>query len=351
MSQAADFWLSSGFRLLERTDAGRLRATPDFFAAYWQRPELRPVAESCAAERALHAALTAEPLRPVAEAELAALDEPDAVDNYRAVLRFRDFLLAHDTLEAAYLSVATGRGIDFPPLFVDHLAHVVLRAALDGTPDPFRLRAGELFFRRQRVTIADGRIVLADRETVDMRSRAGGPPTAGGAPTAGSAPAAGGTLAAGAAPTRVEIDVLSELSGGFYWSRSDAFDIAIDIAYPQPGLDGLARAMEAWIRHLTGVDAGITPVSRIEDERWVWHIGLDRDASAILDALYRGEAPGEQRLRQILALFRMEIRDRAAVLDRVAGRPVYLALAMAPDETVHMKPQNLVANLPLKATS
>lgn len=334
MSRAADFWLSSGFGLLERTEAGRLRATPAFVAAYWRRPELQPVEESCPAERALHAALSAEPLRPVAEAELAALADPDAVDNYRAVLRFRDVLLQHDTLEAAYLAVATGERIDFPPLFVDHLAHVILRAALDGTPDPFRLRAGELFFRRQRVTLADGRIMLADRETVDLRSRAGS--------ALGAAPGA---------PATIEVDVLSELSGGLYWTRSDAFDIAVDIAYPQPGLDGLARAMEAWIRHLTGVDAGITPVSRIEDERWIWHIGLDRDASAILDALYRGETLDDARLRRILALFRMDIRDRAAVLDRVAGRPVYLALAMTDDATVHMKPQNLIANLPLRTLS
>ena len=39
----------------------------------------------------------------------------------------------------------------------------------------------------------------------------------------------------------------------------------------------------------------------------------------------------------------------ARVLPRVAGRPVYLALAMDAANRLRMKPQNLVAGLPLKA--
>jgi hypothetical protein len=37
------------------------------------------------------------------------------------------------------------------------------------------------------------------------------------------------------------------------------------------------------------------------------------------------------------------------VLPRVAGRPVYLALAMDAAKRLRMKPQNLVAGLPLQA--
>ena len=43
---AQDFWRSSGFHLLERNGAGRLRVTDDFLRAYLLRPELRPVEES-----------------------------------------------------------------------------------------------------------------------------------------------------------------------------------------------------------------------------------------------------------------------------------------------------------------
>ena len=34
--------------------------------------------------------------------------------------------------------------------------------------DPFRARASELLFREQQATIADGAILLGDRQTVDM---------------------------------------------------------------------------------------------------------------------------------------------------------------------------------------
>jgi len=329
-----DFWLSSGFRLLGRDAAGRLLPTPEFVAAYWRRPEVAPVEESCEAERALHAALLADPMRRVGEAELRGLADPDAADNYRAVLRFREFLQRFPSLEAAYIHVARDGGIDFPPMFVDHLAHVILRAALDGATDPFRVRAGELFFRPQRVTLGDERIMVADLAVVDLQAQA--------------APALG---AAAGRPAMVEIDVLGEEVRDAYWARSDGFDTAIDIAYPQAGLDGLARALEAWVAHLAGVTCRIAPVRRIEDERWVWHIGLDRDANAILNALYEGQALPEDRLRQILALFRMEIDDTAAVRDSVAGRPIYLGLAMGSDGVVRMKPQNIIANLPLKPSS
>lgn len=337
-----DFWLSSGFALLDRTPEGRLAPTPAYMAAYWRRPEVAPVAESNAAERSLHAGLLADPLRPVSDAELATLADPDAIDNYRAVLRFRDFLFAHPTLEAGYLKVATEGGIAFPPQFVDHLAHAILRAALDGTADPFRVRAGELFFRSQRVTLGDERVMVADLEIVDAQARAR-------AEAVGRRPV--GLALPGVDPNMVEVEVLAEETRDEYWHRSDAFDTAIDIAYPQPGLDGLARALEAWVRHLTGVESRVTPMRRIDDEKWVWHVGLDREANAILNALYQGETLDDDRLRRILALFRMEIADRSAVLDRVAGRPVYLGLAMDPDGAVRMKPQNLVANLPLRPRS
>jgi hypothetical protein len=328
-----DFWLSSGYRLLERDGNGHLLANPAYMAAYWRRPEVAPVAESCAAERALHAALEADPMRAVSEAELAGLADPDAADNYRAVLRFRDFLREHRTLEAAYLRVARQGGVAFPPLFVDHMAHVILRAALDGATDPFRVRAAELFFRPQRVTLKEGSIMLADQAGVDLEAHG-----------------AGG-LETGGQPATIDIDVLTEEWKDAYWARSDGFDTAIDIAFTLPGLDGLCRAIEAWLRHLLGLTAKVSPMRRIDDERWVWHIGLDRDANDILNALYKGETVDEARLRQILALFRLEIADRAALTDAVAGRPIYLGLAMTKGGTVQMKPQNLIANLPLKARS
>ena len=49
-----DFWHDSGYHLLAPTAEGRLAVSDDFLRAYLLRPEIRPVEDSCAAERALH---------------------------------------------------------------------------------------------------------------------------------------------------------------------------------------------------------------------------------------------------------------------------------------------------------
>jgi hypothetical protein len=36
------------------------------------------------------------------------------------------------------------------------------------------------------------------------------------------------------------------------------------------------------------------------------------------------------------------------MLDKVKGEPIYMILAMTADKTIRMKPQNLIAGLPLK---
>ena len=59
-----DFWLSCGHHLLDRDAGGGLVATDEFLKVYLARPELGPPPEACAAERALHRALLAEPRRP-----------------------------------------------------------------------------------------------------------------------------------------------------------------------------------------------------------------------------------------------------------------------------------------------
>jgi hypothetical protein len=49
----------------------------------------------------------------------------------------------------------------------------------------------------------------------------------------------------------------------------------------------------------------------------------------------------------VIGLYRMEFRDPVVMLPEIAGSPVFLGLAMAPDNTLRMKPQNLLMNLPL----
>ena len=140
--------------------------TDDFLRAYYLRPEIHPVEESGDGERRVHAALMEDPRRSI---DLAAIEDPDARDNYRIVLDFRRKLLEAGTVEGCYLALFRAP-IDIPPMFIDQLAHVVLRNVLDGTDDPLKLRAGELFFRDQKATIQDGHVLLADLETVEMHA-------------------------------------------------------------------------------------------------------------------------------------------------------------------------------------
>jgi hypothetical protein len=331
-----DFWRSSGYHLLDPAQGGRLVLTDAFLRAYMMRPELQPVAESCAAERGLHASLLDDPRRPVTEAELNALADPDARENYAVMLAFRDRLAAATTLEDCYLNLFVSPPKTLPPLFVDQLVHVILRRVLDGVDDPLRVRAGELFFRAQKATIQDGAVMLADADTVDLYARTGG------------MGAIGALLVESNTPTHtVELDVLSERNGASYWSRDERYDTVLDLTFGRPALDALARDLEAWVAHFLDVRVNIQPVARIQDERWVWHVGLDAQANAIMNDLYAGKEVDEERLARILALFRLEFADPAVMRADIAGRPVYLGLAKDAAEQVRLKPQNLLMNLPL----
>src|SRR5438132_8129962 len=98
-----DFWLSCGHHLLDRGEGGGLLVTDEFLKVYLARPELAPPPEACDAERRLHASLLADPRRQVSDAEIAVIADEDAQQNWAVMLQFRDQLVRHKTLEAAYL--------------------------------------------------------------------------------------------------------------------------------------------------------------------------------------------------------------------------------------------------------
>lgn len=334
---SAAVWASAGYDLLDPAPGGGLEVTPSFLKAYLARPELAPVAGSCAAERALHARLLADPVVPVAEAELAALVDPDAAENFRIWLGFRDRLVAAPSLEAAYLDLVRNGVGRVPPLFVGQLVHVILRGLLDGEPDGFKWRAAELLFRAQKVSITEGGILVADEETVEQAAATGGFGSLGQL-----------LVEAGTTPRTVELDVMGQANAGSYFARSERFDMVLDVAFTRPGLDALARVLERWVRHFQGVEVVIQPVQTISDERWSWHVGLDAEATAILNAMWHGADVPQTDLARILSLFRLEFADSRAMLERVAGRPVYLAMAMDGDKRLRLKPQNLLTGLPLR---
>ncbi len=165
-----DFWVASGHHLCDRDEAGRIHATPDLWRAFCARPELVPPVEACDAERALHAALLTDPTRPVTPEELAALEDPDARENWKVFLGFRDRVAAQPNLEAAWLKLYEDGVAGVPPLFLQMLTHLVMRSALEGVGDPFTLRAAECLFRPQRAAIHQGSTLLADEEVLEAKA-------------------------------------------------------------------------------------------------------------------------------------------------------------------------------------
>jgi hypothetical protein len=201
-----------------------------------------------------------------------------------------------------------------------------------------RWRAAELFFRPQSVSADEGQLMLADEEVVELHAETGG---MGGL---------GQLVMEAATPLRqVQLDVLDEDNKQVYWQRSERFDTVIDFRFTQPANDAFARVIEHWINHFMGLVVRVQPVQRIDDSNWTWHIGMDAEATRLLNKLYNGEQLGLDEQVAIIGLFRMDIPDDRAVLERVRGRPVWLALAKTPAGKLVMKPQNLLLNMPLQS--
>jgi hypothetical protein len=312
-----------------------LRVTDDFLRAYYLRPEVHPVEESGDGERALHAALMQDPRKEVSAEQLQAVEDPDARYNYEVLLRFRRKLLDAGTVEGCYLSLFKAP-IDIPPMFVDQLAHVILRNVLDGTDDALRLRAAETFFREQKATIQDGHVLLADLETVEMHA-------------SGNQYGSIGRLIVDAQGDvfQKNLDVLDRSNAALYWERESRHDTVISLTYGRPALDALCRVVEAWIWHFRAVKVQVKPVRKIDEHPWAWHIGLDAESSAILNELWAGKEIEQGRMRNILAIFALQFEEPAAMRADITGRTVYLALS-SEQGVVRMKPQNLLTNLPLR---
>ena len=296
---------------------------------------MHPVEESNHAEQALHASLMESPRRKVAERDLESIGDEDAIHNYRVVLRFRDKLLEAGTVEGCYLSLFR-KPIDIPPMFIEQLAHVVLRNMLDGCDDPLRLRAAEIFFRDQKATIQEGHVLLADLETVEMHA-------------SGNRYGSIGRLIVEAQGdlAKVDLDVLDRANAKLYWERESRHDTVISLTYGRPALDALCRVIEAWLFHFLSIRVKVKPIRQIDEHPWAWHIGLDAGSTAILNDLWGGAQVEQGRMRRVLSLMSMQFDDPAVMKPELAGRTVYLALSADEEGTVRMKPQNLLLNLPL----
>jgi hypothetical protein len=334
---AQDFWASSGFGLLGRSEAG-LVVSDAWLARFLDRDELKLPDDAGPRERELHAILASDPRANVSAAMLDAVEDADGRDNWREFLRFRDRVAGLPSLEAAYRDLYARAEVDLAPPFVDALTQAITRSILDGTDDAFLCRAGEMLFRRQRVATEGGQTLAADSATVEAYADTGG---------FGNV---GRLLRSQDALPAVKMDVLTGENAPVYFLRDELYSFALDLTPGREGARSLAEVLARWVRHLAGADVAIEPAERIEDGAWRWHVGLDVDATAILNALYRGEEVAAEALERIVVLFRLEFRNPRDALAEMAGRPVYLAVACRPDRTLRLKPQNLLINLPLAAS-
>ena len=331
-----DFWTASGYRLLATTDQRRLLVTDAFLSFLLDRPELAPVETSCDAERALFATLVASPRQAIEPRQLDALANPDVADNYRMWLRFRDRLVARPTLEASYLAWLQDGVTDVPPVLVNQITHVLVRHVVGDEAQAMEARVAELFFRTQLITVTDEAAVLAaDHETIQSRAENSGFDLM-------------RLLRQGSSAVQGdELNVLNPDNQDIYWPRNQHHDTVIYLNRQNPAIKTLCALIAKWISHFLGVTVRVTALEKIHDKKWVWHLGLDAQATQILNDLYLGNRVDNNRLKRILCLFKLEFEDATAVVQKVRGRPIYMAMAQDEQNLLRIKPQNLLLNLPL----
>jgi hypothetical protein len=329
LSDTHDFWVSCGHHLLDRGEGGGLVVTDEFLKAYLARPELAPPPDACAAERAMHRALLSDPCQPVTPAQVAAIADEDARENWTYLISWRDHVLSHATLEAAYVAIVR-HDVKFPPIFLDQLVHVMLRNMLDDCDDPFMLRAAELFFRPQKLLLHEGSLLATDAETVSGWTTRSPPPLASmlGMHTPG-------------------IDVLSPSNADNYWKRSESFDMALDLTAGRRGLAALGDVVTLWVRTLLAVDVRIDPVVELRDVTLTWYVGLDSTATRIGDALWNGVELDQATQEQVVGLYRLTFSDGSEVIETAREAPTYLIVAGSSDGILRLKPQNLITGLPI----
>jgi hypothetical protein len=333
----SNIWPGCGYRQLKVTGEGQLAVTDGFLRAFYHCPEMAPIEESCPAERRLFAELVEDPRLEVSSDLIQSLADPDARENYRLALAFRDLLIEQGTLEAAYSKMIAGEST-VPPVFLPRLVQPVLHHLLDGQTDPNRWRAAEIFFRPQAVQANGEQVLLADLHTL---RRLGGPLAmrrlqslireAQGLETGEKAP---------------ELDLIDTMGSQAYAARSERFDTVLDITAGSAGSLALAEVMARFVRHFHGVGVTITPVTAFSG-KWRWHIGLDAEASTLLDDLYRDGELGSDEQWRLIALFELRFERPEDAAEPLRDHAVYLAAAMTEDEKLYFKAQNLLVNLPL----
>jgi Family of unknown function (DUF6352) len=348
-------WTACGHQHLNPNERGWLAPSPDYWRLWLQRSEMALVPESCKEEVRLHKALLEAPLMQVTPASLKAFKDEDARENYELFLRFRDDVQSAGSLESAYMGWLQSGNIQLPPLFIDVVVQAIVCQMLSDVDDAWVWRAAELLFRRQRITVRDGRVLSGDSDTLDQLQATGG------------LGEVGRLLMEGGAPLKaVDVKVLHPDNEDRYLTQREGLgryafllDMTHEIQNELPhglilkmvnarsGLKALATVLSRWVQHFLGVSVKIEPVQKVDDPAWRWHVGLDATATALLNDLYQGHELDAQRQQQLISLFTLRFDNPQDMRADVQGKLVYLGLAMNEQGLLKLKPQNLLLNLPL----
>ncbi|WJY20355.1 DUF6352 family protein [Fontisubflavum oceani] len=325
-----EFWVASGHHLTQRGADNRLHVTDALILAWLARPEVVPPEEACPAELALYAKLQAAPQATVTQAEIDAMEDEDARENWTFLITMRDRLLQAGSIEDGYLALLRD-GVRLPVLFYNQLVQLILRNALDGCEDTRVLRAAELFFRPQRAHVNDDALMLADDELVEEIEAAkdSSPLTA--------------MLGSGVE----ELDVLGDENGWTYWSRSDAHTMVLPFGSDPKARAALGTVIERFVMHLLGHAVVVTPLLDVQDVDLRWFVGLDPVGTDIGNALWDGAVPKGK----LVGIFALNFVSEEALLPAAVGHPVYVLLGMGDDNVIRCKPQNLAMGLPLAPVS
>lgn len=299
-------WIARAIKVLEHIDI--------FLRDLLASPQLALVAESCASEVNLHKALQASPLQKISDTELATIADPDARENYAFYLRLQTELLAAGSLEAYYLQLIRSAAVTVPQDVMDALVENITLRMMDATTNPtvdkniaVQYAAAEWLYKRQAVHLEDGRVMHdVPRDSVTE-------------------------------PLDLSHGMANELSHGLIFRLSNA----------NSGLKALSQVLEKWVAHMLQVEVTIKHVAKVDDPAWRWHIGLEATSTGVLNDLYLGKDVSEERLKSLISLFKLEFKNASHVQADMAGKPVYLGLAMDANGRVKIKPQNLLLNLPI----
>ena len=179
------------------------------------------------------------------------------------------------------------------------MTQIILRHILGDRADPLAARAAELLFRTQKIAVTDdGAVMAADEVTVELFAEGGG---------FGSL---GELLSRNQTPLRtVDLDVLDRENAASYWERDERHDFSVSLNRGRAALTALLRVMEDVDRAFPGRQRRASaPSARSTTRTGCWHVGLDAEASGILNDLYNRQNVDEARMGRLLCLFRARFR-------------------------------------------